>query len=55
MNGVSPNKNKEREVRWGTKSIYEADPQLDPFGSSSKVIGEGSKSPEAAPQFQLRF
>jgi len=50
-----PKPKQKREVRWGAKSIYEANPQLDPFSSSSKGVGKGIKSPEAAPQFELRF
>ncbi len=50
-----PKQKQKREVRWGAKSIYEGDPQLEPFGSSSKNVSKGSKTPEAAPQFQLRF
>jgi hypothetical protein len=50
-----PRPKQKREVRWGAKSIYEGDPQLEPFGSSSKNVSKGSKTPEAAPQFQLRF
>jgi len=50
-----PKPKQKREVRWGAKSIYEANPQLDPFSSSSKGVDKGTKSPEAAPQFELRF
>lgn len=50
-----PEQKQKREVRWGAKSIYEGDPRLEPFGSSSKDVSKTSKTPEAAPQFQLRF
>ena len=50
-----PKQERKRVVRWGAKSIYEGNNQLDPFSPSSKELGGGIKSPEVAPQFELRF
>ncbi len=44
-----------REVRWGAKSIYEENDQLDPFSPSVKSGGSALNTPKAAPQFELRF
>ena len=50
-----PKQKRKRVVRWGAKSIYEGNNQLDPFSPSSKELGGGIKSPKVAPQFELRF
>jgi len=44
-----------REVRWGAKSIYEDNDEIDPFSPSPRKSGEIIRSPEPAHQFQLRF
>ena len=50
-----PEKEKKTEVRWGAKSIYEGNDQLDPFSPSATSVTDPLKSPEAARQFELRF
>ncbi len=50
-----PKQEQKREVRWGAKSIYEGNNQLDPITPSAKRGGSALNTPEAAPQFELRF
>ena len=45
-----------REIRWGAQIPYEDNNELDPIVSSSKNRPSGVvKTPEVAPQFQIRF
>lgn len=50
-----PKQKQKREVRWGAKSIYEGNNQLDPFSPSKNKSGKVSETPEVPPQFELRF
>ena len=45
-----------REIRWGAQIPYEDNNELDPIVSPSKNRPSGVvKTPEVAPQFQIRF
>lgn len=44
-----------REVRWGTRNIYEANDDLDPFTPPPRRQGEIIRNPEASPQLEIRF
>lgn len=45
-----------REVRWGAQIPYEDNNELDPIVSPSENRPSGvAKTPEVAPQFQIRF
>lgn len=44
-----------REVRWGAKSIYEANPNRDPFNYNDNNPRTVVKPVDVTPQFELRF
>lgn len=44
-----------REVRWGAKSIYEANPNRDPFNFNDNNPRTVVKPVDVTPQFELRF